>query len=178
MCGFDRYRETSMSYFFKVRVLPPLLLAITSMFIYGQHLPANFNKAAFYTAMASQEATEVNRQLEVLRETSAAEKLAYEGALLMKKAGLVSKPKEKLNLFKSGRSKLEAAIKDEDANIEFRFLRLIVQERSPKIVRYKGDIKTDAELVRQSFKDLPPVVQQAVRDFSKVSKSLSPGDFN
>ena len=167
-----------MSYFFKMRVLSSLLPAITSMFIYGQNVSSNFNKAAFYTAMASHEAPEVNKQLDVLRETSLAEKSAYEGALLMKKAGLVSKPKEKLSLFKSGRSKLEAAIKEEDANVEFRFLRLIVQEKSPGIVKYKGDIQTDAELVRRSFKDLSPVVQQAVRDFSKVSKSLSPADFN
>jgi len=167
-----------MGYFFKMGVLSSLLLVLTSIFIYGQNLSSNFNKAAFYAAMASHEAAEVNKELDVLRETSFAEKPAYEGALLMKKAGLVGKPTEKLSLFKSGRSKLEAAIKEQDANIEFRFLRLIVQEKSPKIVRYKGNIETDAELVRKSFRDLSPVVQQAVRDFSKSSKSLNPADFN
>ena len=95
----------------------------------------------------------------------------------MKKAGLLSKAKEKLSTFKSGRQKLEAAISREPGNAEFRFLRLIIQENAPKIVKYKTSINEDGMIVRTSFKKLPPVVQQAIRDYSKKSKTLAPSDF-
>lgn len=58
--------------------------------------------------MASSKLDEVDQQLSALKSYSGTEKEASEGALLMKKSGLMNKAKEKLNLFKSGRSKLEA----------------------------------------------------------------------
>ena len=61
--------------------------------------------------MASDNLQEINTQLAFISTSSINEKEAYEGALLMKKAGLVTKAKEKLSLFKAGRLKLEASIK-------------------------------------------------------------------
>ena len=58
-----------------------------------------------------------------------------------------------------------------------RFLRLIIQENAPKIVHYKSELKNDSELIIKSFNKLAPVVQQAVRDYSKNSKFLNPSDF-
>lgn len=132
----------------------------------------SFDRSAFYHAMASDNLDEINTQLNVIKAVSINEKDAYEGALLMKKAGLVSKAKEKLSLFKSGRSKLEAAIKKENTNTEFCFLRLIIQEHAPKMVNYRNDIETDSLLVRTNYRLLSPVIQQAIIDYSKKSKVL------
>ncbi|MEO7766486.1 MAG: hypothetical protein ABIS01_03630, partial [Ferruginibacter sp.] len=104
------------------------------------------------------------------------EKRAYEGALMMKKAGLIAKPKDKLATFREGRSTLEAAIKNDEGNVEYRFLRLIIQENAPKIVKYRQNLKNDSELVISSFKKLPLAVQQAIRDYSKKSSLLKIGD--
>lgn len=133
---------------------------------------AVFDKSAFYTAMASDDMEVVNSQLTVIRSSAINEKEAYEGALLMKKAGLVAKAKEKLSLFKAGRLKLEAAIKKDKGNAEFSFLRLIIQEHAPKIVDYRDNIDTDVSTIRSNFKTLAPVVQQAINDYSKKSKVL------
>ena len=92
----------------------------------------------------------------------------------MKKAGLITKPAEKLSLFKAGRLKLEAAIKKDKENAEFSFLRLIIQEHAPKIVEYRNNINADVSAIRSNFKTLSPVIQQAIYDYSKKSKVLKP----
>ncbi len=132
----------------------------------------SFDKSAFYSAMASENISEINEQLEIVKNASISEKDAYEGALLMKKAGLLSKAKEKLSAFKSGKIKLEAAIKKESGNAEYYFLRLIIQEHAPKVVNYRDDIESDSQAIRLNFKSLSPVVQKAVVDYSKKSKFL------
>ena len=139
--------------------------------------PVQFDRTDFYTALAGSNANDIDELLIVLKESSLPEKEAYEGALLMKKAGLLSKAKEKLRVFKSGREKLEAAIQKEPKNVEYHFLRLLIQENVPKVVKYKTNIKNDSTLIRSSFKDLPLFLQKAIRDYSKKSKILNPSDF-
>ena len=90
----------------------------------------------------------------------------------MKKAQLVSKPKDKLSFFKAGRSKLESSISSDKENTEYRFLRLIIQEHAPKIVKYKKDIEEDSKLIRSNFKDLSTILQQIISDYSKKSRVL------
>jgi hypothetical protein len=81
----------------------------------------SFDREAFYTVMASGNMEEINNELILVRAQSINEKEAYEGALLMRKAGLLKKPEEKLKAFKSGRIKLETALLDNNENGEYRF---------------------------------------------------------
>jgi hypothetical protein len=135
-----------------------------------------FNRSLFYSVLSSESLEDVDHELTSLKNSP--EKKAFEGALLMKKSGLVSDPKDKLSLFKSGRAVLEQAIAEDSTNTEFRFLRLLVQERAPKLVHYNSEIKKDASYLRENYKNLLPVVQKAVFNYSKTSKELKPGDFN
>lgn len=146
-----------------------LLMAIT---ILGFSQKSGFDRSAFYHAMASDNLAEINKQLIMIKDATFNERDAFEGALLMKKAGLMRKAKEKLNLFKSGRIKLEASIKKENTNTEFYFLRLIIQEHAPKLVNYRNELEKDCLHVRTRYKTLSPVVQQAIVDYNKKSKVL------
>ncbi len=166
-----------MNYTVKLSVLFTLLFVISGIMAQGTNASLKFDKAAYYSALSSGSVADVNSVLANLEKNTIPEKKAYEGALLMKKAGLLSKAKDKLSLFKLGRTKLEAAIKNEQGNIEYHFLRLIIQENAPKIVKYQHDLENDMELVRSSFKKLTPVVQQAVSNYSKKSRFLKPADF-
>jgi hypothetical protein len=130
----------------------------------------------FYAAMAAKDAATIDKQLDVVRKSSASEKNALEGALLMRKAGVVSGAGKKLKLFKEGKSKLEDAIAKDANNPEYRFLRLMIQENAPGIVNYSGDIDEDKELVRKNHKKLPPAVQSALMAYAKNSKVLRPED--
>ncbi len=151
-----------------------LLFLLSVMTVQVNSQKPGFDRSAFYSAMASDNLEEINAELNIVKGASFGEKNAYEGALLMKKAGLVAKAKDKLSLFKSGRSKLEASIKKESSNTEFYFLRLIIQEHAPKAVNYRNDLENDSLLIRTNFKTLPQVVQQAIIDYSKKSKILKP----
>lgn len=152
------------------------LLFLFSVLTSSGGLPdRDFNKSAFYSAVAAFDISLIDAQLDILGKASFSEKEAYEGTLLMKKASLVNKAKEKLSLFKAGRSKLEASIKKNAGNAEYNFLRLIIQEHAPKVVNYRGNLEQDAQIVRSNFKKFPLVVQQAIQDYSKKSRLLNLG---
>jgi hypothetical protein len=142
------------------------------MIVQGGEAGQGFDRVVFYAAMSSDNLNEINTQLNIIRGASITEKDAYEGALLMKKAGLVNSAKEKLSLFKSGRSKLESSILKEATNTEYRFLRVIIQEHAPKIVKYRNQLEEDSRLIRSNFKSLSQLLQQVIIDYSKKSTVL------
>lgn len=155
-----------------MRILFNLLLLFSALTVRAGFEKSGFDKSAFYSAMASDNIQAIDLQLDIIKSASFAEKEGYEGALLMKKAGLVTKAKEKLSLFKAGRTKLEASIKKDNTNTEFVFLRLIIQEHAPKMVKYNDDIEADSQQIKKNLKSLSPVVQKAISDYSKNSKVL------
>lgn len=155
-----------------IKMLFNLLFLLFVINTTGISQKAGFDKSIFYHVIALDNIDEINIQLNIISGLSFNEKDAYEGALLMKKAGLVNKAKEKLRLFKSGRSKLEASIKKEAGNTEFYFLRLIIQEHAPKMINYRNELENDSLLIRTRYKSLPPAVQQAIIDYNKKSKVL------
>lgn len=155
------------------------LLCIFSGF-WGMAEPAvqqGFDKEGFYAVMASGNLTKIDDELELVRSTSFTEKDAYEGALLMRKSGLLKKAEDKLKAFKAGRIKFETAMRDDADNAEYRFLRLTIQEHAPRVVKYHKDQENDKQFIQSSFKKLPAVVQQAIREYSKTSKVLRAEDF-
>lgn len=149
-----------------------LLLIFLNIPASGHFQKNSFDRTAFYHAMASENLEDINAQLNIVKASSLSNKEAFEGALLMRKAGLVTKAKEKLGLFKEGRKKLEASIKKDNDNTEYCFLRLIIQEHAPRAVEYRNNIGHDSQLIRSNYKNLPPAVQQAIADYSKKSKAL------
>jgi hypothetical protein len=139
---------------------------------HAQNTAGNFKREAFYSAMTNGSLIEVDEQLELVKKTTIAEKEAYEGALLMRKSGLIAGPPKKLNLFKEGSKKLETAISKDSSNAEYRFLRLMVQENAPSLLGYRSNIKKDSDFVREHYKNLSETVQKAILNYNKISKSL------
>lgn len=159
-----------------------LFLVVAIILYLPTYLPAQestmkFTRKELYAAMASSDIADVDNQLNALKNTDVKEKSAYDGALTMKKAGLIKGASKKLKLFKEGHKKLEAAISKEKDNGELRFLRLMIQEHAPGVLNYKSDLDKDSAYIRQSFKKLPVDVQQAITSYSKTSKVLRPEDF-
>jgi hypothetical protein len=136
-----------------------------------------FDKAAFYSVMASGKLGDIDAEMSIIAGSSIKEKDAYEGALLMRKAGLLARPKDKLATFKSGYRLLESSLA-KDSDIEYHFLRLMIQEHAPKVVHYDKDQEKDSQDIIQSFKNLSPVLQKAILDYSKQSKLLHAKELN
>jgi hypothetical protein len=137
-----------------------------------------FDKGGYYTVMASGNLTAVDSMLALLRQVGFKEKEAYEGALLMRKAGLLRRPREKLGVFRSGALQLETALAKDSSNGEYHFLRLIIQENAPGVVHYNKEVEKDSQFVYRSFKLLSPAVQKAILDYSKHSKKLRAKELN
>ncbi|MCH5600069.1 hypothetical protein [Niabella ginsengisoli] len=149
-----------------------LFIAIFAM-LFTTKAQDGAGKQAFYNAMASNSTSVWNKQLEALKAMKGNDKAAYEGALLMRKSGSQKTPGQKLSMFKKGHGLLETAISKEPANIEYKFLRLMIQENAPKIVGYNKNVAEDAKLLKNGYKSLPAVVQNAIVAYSKSSKVLS-----
>ena len=139
--------------------------------------PQKFDKAEFYEIMKSGTLDIINNELEVIKSAPEKDRNGYEGALLMKKAGMLKKPKDRLAFFKQGRIKLETALLANPENTEFHFLRLAIEERAPKIVKYHSDIEKDKAIVMKNFKSQSPAVRHAILDYCEKSKVLHKEDF-
>jgi hypothetical protein len=133
---------------------------------------AKIDRQAFYQAMEQDRTEPVNKQLKQISAVPAESRQAFEGTLIMKTAGLGGGAGRKLKLFKAGRKELEAAIKREPRNVEYRFLRLMIQENAPGVLGYNENLEADSEIIKKSYKTLPQEVQQAIEDYSKKSKVL------
>jgi hypothetical protein len=149
-----------------------IIFGVSTFLVKAAATLQKFEKSTFYSVMASRDIDAIDKQLDIIENSSINEKEGYEGALLMKKASIVKKPKDKLSLFKKGRIKLETALLANNENMEFHFLRLAIEEHAPKIVKYRTDIEKDKLLVIKNFKNLAPAVQNAILDYCKSSKVL------
>ena len=90
--------------------------------------------------------------------------VAYKGAANTLMAKHSKGIKQKKGFFKEGVMYLEFAIEKSPKNIEIRCLRLSVQEHSPKILKYKKNIKEDKQFLIDNFKK---TTDKAVKKFVK-----------
>ena len=134
-----------------------------------------FDKKEYYAAFASNDVTIVNNELNVLK--SNAGLLAYEGALLMKKASLVGNPKDKLSLMKEGKNKLETTISKNPTIIEYYFLRYMIQDNAPSFLGYNSNLEADRKKIIAEYKNFDPILKDAIVNYSKTSKTLSLNQF-
>lgn len=143
--------------------------------IFTLEAQTGIEKEALYNALAGGQPVNVDKQLVAIKNIKGSDKAAFEGALLMRKSGSLKTPAQKLNMFKQGHKRLESAISNDPGNLEYRFLRLMIQEHAPKILNYKGNISADSQLIKQGFKSLQPSLQTIIANYSKTSKALPTG---
>ncbi|MCO5241742.1 MAG: hypothetical protein M9904_16985 [Chitinophagaceae bacterium] len=152
-------------------------LLLTVELLSAQSSKAHFNRKAYYAAFSSDNINAIQKQLDILSQSPSDEKDAFEGALMMKKAGLLKGAPHKLKEFKAGREKLDSMIARHTENVEFRFLRLMIQEKSPKMLGYDKQLEEDHQYLVEHFNSVPASLQTAIVDYSRLSKVLSPQDF-
>ena len=130
-----------------------------------------------YEIMQSGDSVKINAALAELEKSVAKEKDAYKGTLLMQKSGMLKSGMEKLSLFKQGRKLLETSIKQDSSNVEYRFLRLMIQEKAPDFLNYHSKKEEDAGIIRKYYSTLPANIREAINQYSKKSHILKPEDF-
>lgn len=157
-----------MKLFFKFLLTGLFFFAINPGFA-----QSGIDKSSFFNAMSSGNTKQIESQLQSLKSISGTDKEAFEGALLMRKSGTLAVPAKKLAMFKQGYKKLESAISKNPANVEYKFLRLMVQENAPRSLGYYKTISQDSKFVKDNYRTLSVATQNSVTSYSKKSKALS-----
>ncbi|MBB77563.1 MAG: hypothetical protein CL844_01015 [Crocinitomicaceae bacterium] len=135
----------------------------------------SIDKLNFYKVFESNSESLINIEIQKLRKLNSSNtKDAYLGALLMKKAKFQKNIKEKIEIFKQGKSLLEKAIQTNPKKIEYRFLRLVIQENCPKILKYNSEIIEDSETIHNSYQELEFSIKKVVKKYAQKSKNLNP----
>jgi hypothetical protein len=97
---------------------------------------------------------------------------AYLGAILMKTSEFQKTAGDKLKKFKEGKTLLEKAIQTHPNNVEYRFLRLMIQENSPKILKYNTNLKEDVAFIKDNISKVSKEIKTVIISYSAVSENL------
>jgi len=112
-------------------------------------------RADYVLAVYDKEVTlQLNKDLSEIRKSDNKVLLAYKGAVLTLMAKFTKSIKEKKAYFKQGALLLEYAVSEKPANIEIRFVRLGVQENTPKIVGYRKNKEEDKQFIIDHFSEI------------------------
>ncbi|MFT7612527.1 MAG: hypothetical protein ACI9J3_001490 [Parvicellaceae bacterium] len=134
----------------------------------------NTDKSKFYNAFESSSLSTINEQLNNLSsENESTQSDAYIGALTMKKSQFEESPKGKILVFKEGMKLLESSISKEPENGEYRFLRFVIQEHTPKILKYNSNINEDLIIVIEKYSSMDSSVKKAIKNYAVNSSNLS-----
>lgn len=139
----------------------------------GLNVSAQLDRKSIYSALASDSKELVQRQLDALENSKESSELkAFKGALQMKAAQFQKTAKAKMDLFNTGKKALESEIKSNDGNVEYRFLRLLIQENAPKQLKYNGNISDDVTAIVTGYSKLKEATKAALESYAKKSASL------
>ncbi len=83
--------------------------------------------------------------------------VAYKGAVTSMTAKYEKGAKLKKDIFKNGVSLVEFAVASESENIEIRFVRLSLQQNSPKFLKYNKEIEEDKKFIINYFDQIVSV---------------------
>ena len=124
-------------------------------------------RSQYPLAEGSEEITlDLEDQLSKLTSESKSILLAYQGAIKTIKAKFTKKASEKKAFFKAGVSAIENAVKANPENVEIRYIRLTVQENSPKFLGYHKEIEDDKEFILKNYSTITsPSIKNVIKDF-------------
>ncbi len=92
--------------------------------------------------------------------------IGYVISLRMKQAKYKFMPWDKIAVFRTERDNLEKLIKENPNNIHLRYLRLVIQESTPKLLNYFSSIESDKNIIKQYLqkKDKTDYLDQFIKN--------------
>lgn len=150
-----------------------LFLAVLCVNAQDLHLK---NVRALYKEAAHDKSKveELNIMLASVTKKSSPELLAYKGAAIALRSKKAKALKTKKQLFIEGISLVELSIKNDSKNIENRFIRLGIQENTPKLLKYKGQIPEDKAYLLKHLKNVrSKQLHKDIKEYILQSKVFS-----
>ena len=158
---------------FALKIVGMRFLVLIMVCFLGLNSYAQLDRKSIYSALASDSKELVQKQLDALENVKESSELkAFKGALQMKAAQFQKTAKAKMDLFNAGKKTLESEIKSNDGNVEYRFLRLLIQENAPKQLKYNGNIDEDVLAIMAGYSKLKESAKTALEAYAKKSSSL------
>lgn len=131
-------------------------------------------RSSYPKAVQSSETTnKLDGELRNVTSTNKPVLLAYKGAILTLKAKFSKKKSDKKEFFKEGVSFIESAVKTEPSNIEIRYIRMSVQENSPKFLGYRKNIEEDKQFILKNYANVSSKeLKDVIKDFVLKSENF------
>lgn len=126
----------------------------------------------FYKVFSSTNENDIDTYILSLKSATTAQQKVYLGALYMKKSEFQKDLKTKIATFKKGADILEKEISSDKNNVEFRFIRIIIQENAPKILKYNINIEEDKKIIEQNYKNTSAFLQKEIVKYAKISSNI------
>ena len=152
---------------------PVTFFGFIFIILFSSFVNIKIDQSSFYEAFSGKAEGSIDEAIAQLeKENGSSLHKAYQGALLMKKADFIKGVNAKIKTFKKGAHMLEEEIAKSPSNIEYRFLRLAVQEHAPKILKYNKNIEADKKVVVQGYKSLDPQLKKIIKNYALQSKEV------
>lgn len=120
-----------------------LLVALFLSFLPSKDIAVVVN--AFHNLKSEEEEM---RFIKTYKDSNAPTVLGYVYATEMKQASYTVNPYKKLKIFKDTKIKLHTLIEQNPGNLHLRYIRLLLQERTPKVLGYRDYIEEDKQMLR------------------------------
>lgn len=152
-----------------------LLIIVFLISAAGTAQDLNRIRSAYPKAVESAEITDqLDGELAKVNSSNKPVLLAYKGAVSTLKAKFAKTKKEKKEYFKEGTSWIESAIRAEPSSIEIRYIRMSVQENSPKFLGYHKNLEEDKAFVLKNYSSISSTeLKNVIKDFVLKSENFS-----
>ena len=148
------------------------VILLTTLCLNAQALNFNAIRLAYkHAANDSTKVIEFSKLLSKVNKKDNAVLVAYKGASITLLARQSKTIKEKKEGFIEGVSWLNHAIDQAPNNIEIRFVRIGIQENTPKLLKYKGNIEEDKLFILKQFNYIKSAsLKNHIKDYILQSK--------
>jgi len=153
------------------------LVFLISFISFFQVSTTDLSKSFQQASLSAEQAQAFYEKVLTIKTTDESANL-YKGAALVTKAKFEKKIKDKKELVKEGALMMEAAIEKEPANVEFRLIRLIIQENTPKIVGYYKNIDSDKNMIIKQYNHQSTALKKWIKSYAEQSKAFTADDRN
>ncbi|MEX0997079.1 MAG: hypothetical protein WDZ45_08520 [Flavobacteriaceae bacterium] len=150
-----------------------LLSSFTFVFIILITTDLDTIRTSYFSGPKTEESAKAFTEIMDNVDSNSAVLKAYQGASFALQAHYGKGVKEKKEFFEQAVSNIEAAVQEEPENAEIRLIRLSVQEKSPRIVKYKDNMDEDKAMVLEHFEKQSKAVKKCIRDYVAHSDLFS-----
>ncbi len=153
--------------------MKPIVLSFFFLFYFN--LIFATGKSEFYDVFKGDSSEKVDELLQKYEsiENPSLDISFYIGALYIKKSNYGSTMRKNIDTFKRGRDIIEDIINKNINNIEYRFIRLIIQEQIPSVLKYDNNRDVDSKIIVENLASIDDDLMFEIKDYSKISETLN-----